>query len=255
MKKAVIYARFSSDLQREESIDAQIRACKEYAARNELHILSVYADEAVSGRTANRAQYQKLLRDAQKHGFDVILIHKYDRIGRNLGEHVNLAARLESWGVQLVSVSQDFGDSAEAKIMRTLRSFRRSYLAIVSAFMVSAAVKSSSFGKSPQKISVPAIRSFVVTSKAAAIFCIDSQEGDRSPLSYLPMKITEQPHFSDNSFCVIFCFLRIDCIFSPIVIDYHLKIIIAQIYPFGKFFQIFFQNYLTKYPYSDIMYL
>lgn len=120
MKKAVIYARFSSDLQREESIDAQIRACKEYAARNDMHILAVYSDEAVSGRTANRAQYQKMLRDAQKRSFDVILIHKYDRIGRNLGEHVNLAAKLESWGVQLVSVSQDFGDSAEAKIMRTL---------------------------------------------------------------------------------------------------------------------------------------
>lgn len=120
MKNAVIYARFSSDLQREESIDAQIRACKEYAARNELHIVGVYADEAVSGRTANRAQYQKMLRECQKHSFDVILIHKYDRIGRNLGEHVNLAARLDQWGVQLVSVSQDFGDSAEAKIMRTL---------------------------------------------------------------------------------------------------------------------------------------
>ena len=120
MKNAVIYARFSSDLQREESIDAQIRACREYAARNELHIVGVYADEAVSGRTANRAQYQKLLRDAQKRSFSVILIHKYDRIGRNLGEHVNLAARLDALGVQLVSVSQDFGDSAEAKIMRTL---------------------------------------------------------------------------------------------------------------------------------------
>lgn len=120
MRNAVIYARFSSDLQREESIDAQVRACREYAARNDLHILRVYADEAVSGRTANRAQYQKLLRDCQKHDFAVILIHKYDRIGRNLGEHVNLAARLEQLGVQLVSVSQDFGDSAEAKIMRTL---------------------------------------------------------------------------------------------------------------------------------------
>ena len=120
MRNAVIYARVSSDLQREESIDAQVRACREYAARSDLHIVGVYADEAVSGRTANRAQYQKMLRDCQKHEFGVILIHKYDRIGRNLGEHVNLAARLDQLGVQLVSVSQDFGDSAEAKIMRTL---------------------------------------------------------------------------------------------------------------------------------------
>lgn len=120
MKNAVIYARFSSDNQREESIDAQIRACRDYAAHKEYNVIAVYSDEAVSGKTANRTQYQKLLRDAQKGIFDVILIHKYDRIGRNLGEHVNLTARLDKLGVQLIAVSQDFGNSAEAKIMRSL---------------------------------------------------------------------------------------------------------------------------------------
>jgi len=120
MKNAVIYARFSSDLQREESIDAQLRACREYAAHKELNIIGVYADEAVSGRTVQRSQYQKLLRDCQKGGFDIILIHKYDRIGRNLGEHVNLTAKLDKLGVQLIAVSQDFGNTAEAKIMRSL---------------------------------------------------------------------------------------------------------------------------------------
>lgn len=120
MKNAVIYARFSSDLQREESIDAQVRACREYAAHKELNILAVYADEAVSGKTANRSQYQKLLRDCQRGDFSVILIHKYDRIGRNLGEHVNLTAKLDKLGEQLIAVSQDFGNTAEAKIMRAL---------------------------------------------------------------------------------------------------------------------------------------
>ena len=120
MKNAVIYARFSSDLQREESIDAQVRACREYAAHKEMNIIGVYADEAVSGKTANRSQYQKLLRDCQRGDFSVILIHKYDRIGRNLGEHVNLTAKLDKLGVQLIAVSQDFGNSAEAKIMRSL---------------------------------------------------------------------------------------------------------------------------------------
>lgn len=63
---AVIYARFSSDMQREESIDAQVRACREYAAAKGLHVTDVYADEAISGKgskTASRARYQKLLRD------------------------------------------------------------------------------------------------------------------------------------------------------------------------------------------------
>lgn len=120
MKNAVIYARFSSDLQREESIDAQVRACREYAAGHEMNVLSVYADEAISGKTANRAQYQKMLRAAQRGDFEVILIHKYDRIARNLGEHVNLTAKLDKLGVQLIAVTQDFGNTAEAKIMRTL---------------------------------------------------------------------------------------------------------------------------------------
>ena len=123
MKTAVIYARYSSDRQTEESIEAQVRACNAYAAAHNLHVTDVYADEAISGKgsaTAKRTQYQKLLRDAEKHRFDLILIHKYDRIARNLGEHVNLEKRLTDWNVQLVAAAQDFGTSNEAKLVRTL---------------------------------------------------------------------------------------------------------------------------------------
>ncbi len=123
MKKAVIYARYSSDRQTEDSIEAQVRACREYAAAHDLHILEVYADEAISGKgekTASRARYQKLLRDAGKGTFEIILIHKYDRIARNLGEHVNLEQRLNKKGVTLIAAAQDFGSSKEAKIMRAL---------------------------------------------------------------------------------------------------------------------------------------
>lgn len=120
---AAIYARFSSDKQTEDSIEAQVRACREYAAKHELQVLEVYADEAISGKgskTAGRVKYQKLLRDTDKGLFDIILIHKYDRIARNLGEHVNLEKRLNDKGVKLVAVAQDFGTTNEAKIMRAL---------------------------------------------------------------------------------------------------------------------------------------
>lgn len=122
-KNAVIYARYSSDKQTEDSIEAQVRACREYAAAKGLNVLSVYADEAISGKgskTANRAQYQKMLRDCGKGLFDIILIHKYDRIARNLGEHVNLEARLKEKHITLIATAQDFGGSSEAKIMRAL---------------------------------------------------------------------------------------------------------------------------------------
>ena len=123
MKDAVIYARYSSDKQDEASIDAQVRACREYAASKGYAVLEVYADEAVSGKgskTASRKAYQKLLRDVNKGRFDTILIHKYDRVARNLGEHVNLEKELKDRAVELIAVAQDFGSSAEAKIMKTL---------------------------------------------------------------------------------------------------------------------------------------
>ena len=120
---AVIYARYSSDKQTEDSIEAQVRACREYASKKDILILDIYSDEAISGKgskTASRTQYQKMLRDCDKGLFDTILIHKYDRIARNLGEHVSLEKRLSSKGISLVAVAQDFGSSNEAKIMRTL---------------------------------------------------------------------------------------------------------------------------------------
>lgn len=123
MTQAVIYARFSSDKQTEDSIEAQVRACREYAAGRGLTVGEVYADEAISGKgskTASRRAYQRLLRDAEKGAFDTILIHKYDRIARNLGEHVNLEQRLSKLRVTLIATAQDFGDTKEAKIMRAL---------------------------------------------------------------------------------------------------------------------------------------
>lgn len=120
---AIIYARYSSDKQTEDSIDAQIRACRDYAAANGHTIAGAYTDEAVSGKgskTASRVQYQKMMRDCDKGLFSVILIHKYDRVARNLGEHVTLEKKLHDKGIDLIAVAQNFGTTNEAKIMRTL---------------------------------------------------------------------------------------------------------------------------------------
>lgn len=120
MQRAVIYARYSSDKQTEDSIEAQLRACREYASNKQYQIIDTYIDEAVSGKTAARAQYQKLLRDCEKDKFEIILIHKYDRIARNLLEHVNLEQKLKANNILLIATAQDFGLSNEAKIMRSL---------------------------------------------------------------------------------------------------------------------------------------
>lgn len=123
MKKAVIYARYSSTMQNDGSIEAQERACREYAKRNEISVIRVYADKAISGtdsKTEARAAYQTMLRDSRKHTFDLILIHKYDRVARSLSEQVNLEIRLKRENIQLIAVAQDFGNTNEAMIARAI---------------------------------------------------------------------------------------------------------------------------------------
>ena len=96
--KAAIYTRFSSDNQTELSTQAQVRACTEYAKANGLDIYKIYSDEAISGteeKTDHRLQYQLMLQDAKQKRFDVLLIHKYDRVARSLEEHVRLSKMME----------------------------------------------------------------------------------------------------------------------------------------------------------------
>ena len=66
MIKAVIYARYSSHNQREESIEGQIRECQEFAARNGFIIIGEYIDRAISGKTDNREDFQRMIRDSEK---------------------------------------------------------------------------------------------------------------------------------------------------------------------------------------------
>ncbi len=71
---AVIYARYSSDSQREESIEGQIRECTEYAKRNGITILGTYIDRALSARSADRPEFQRMIKDAEKELFEIALV-------------------------------------------------------------------------------------------------------------------------------------------------------------------------------------
>ena len=72
---AVIYARFSSDRQREESIEGQLRECKEYAQRNGIRVIDSYIDRALSAskETEKRLDFQRMIRDSGRHLFDTVL--------------------------------------------------------------------------------------------------------------------------------------------------------------------------------------
>ena len=81
--KAVIYARYSSDNQREESIEGQLRECTAYCQKNEITIVRTYIDRALSAKTDNRPDFQRMIKDSAKGLFDVVLVWKLDRFARN----------------------------------------------------------------------------------------------------------------------------------------------------------------------------
>ena len=121
--KVAIYTRFSSNNQTEMSTAAQVRACREFAEHSGMEIYKIYSDEAVSGteeKTDARQQYQKLLADAKRHLFDMILIHKYDRIARSLEEHVRLSALTKKEKIPIIAVAQNFGDSIEGDFAKQM---------------------------------------------------------------------------------------------------------------------------------------
>ena len=82
--KAVIYARYSSDNQREESIEGQIRECTAFADKNDITILRPYIDRAFSARTDNRPEFQRMIKDSSRHLFDAVIVWKLDRFSRTV---------------------------------------------------------------------------------------------------------------------------------------------------------------------------
>lgn len=96
MKRAAIYARYSSDNQHYESITAQLRACREYCKQRGYIVVKVYTDEAISGTsTAGREAFQQMILDSADDIFDVVVFHKIDRNARNEIDYYNQYSPLE----------------------------------------------------------------------------------------------------------------------------------------------------------------
>ena len=118
MERAVIYARYSSDHQREESIDAQVRACREYCQRKGYLVTNIYADEAKSGKSiAKREQYKKMLSDSQKNLFDVVVFHKIDRNSRNELDYYLTKNQLISSGIKYEYAAQNIDTSPAGQMV------------------------------------------------------------------------------------------------------------------------------------------
>ena len=117
---AVIYARYSSDSQREASIEGQLRDCKDYAEKNGITVVGTYIDRAYSAKTDDRPDFQRMIKDSGKKIFDVVLVWKLDRFARNRFDAVNYKYQLEKNGVHLVSAMEPISQGPEGIMVESM---------------------------------------------------------------------------------------------------------------------------------------
>ena len=124
MTNAVAYARFSTDMQREESIEAQIRAIEDYCGKNGYNLIKVFADRGISGTKDNRPEFQRMIDECKQpsntRNFDVVIVHKLDRFARNRFDSAIYKKVLKENDIKLYSVLENLNDSPESVILESV---------------------------------------------------------------------------------------------------------------------------------------
>ena len=119
-KTAVIYARFSSDRQTEQSIEGQLRECMAYAESHDIRVVDTYIDRAMSGTNDNRDSFQQMLRDAKSRPWDHVIVYKLDRFSRNKYEMAIHRKSLTDNGITLISATEHIPEGPEGIILESL---------------------------------------------------------------------------------------------------------------------------------------
>ena len=120
MQRAAAYVRYSSDNQREESIEAQLRAIRDYAAREGFAITQIYPDEAKSATTDQRPRFLEMMRDAESGLFQAVIVHKLDRFSRDRYDSAYYKRHLKWCSVRLISVLENLDDSPESIVLESV---------------------------------------------------------------------------------------------------------------------------------------
>lgn len=120
MKTAVIYARYSSTNQTEQSIEGQVHVCEDYAKKHDILIVDSYIDRAMSGTNDDRESFQQMLKDSNNKKWDFVLVYKLDRFARNKYESAIHRKHLKDNGIKLVSAMENIPDTPEGILMESL---------------------------------------------------------------------------------------------------------------------------------------
>lgn len=117
---AVIYARYSSSGQREESIEGQLRECHAYAKHNGFTVVGEYVDKALTGRTDKRPDFQRMLRDSERGIFKAVILWKTDRFARNRYDSAMYKYKLKKNGVRLYYAKESIPEGPEGIILESV---------------------------------------------------------------------------------------------------------------------------------------
>lgn len=120
IKNAVIYARYSSDKQTEQSIEGQVRECTSYALSKDLDVIDTYIDRALSGTVDNRPAFQQMIKDSSTGKFNNIIVYKTDRFARNRYDSAKYKSQLKKNGVKLHYAKEHIPDGIEGILMESL---------------------------------------------------------------------------------------------------------------------------------------
>lgn len=118
--KAAIYVRYSSDNQRDESIEAQIRAIKEYCVKNAIEVVKIYTDEALTATSDKRPAFLQMIDDSKRIFFDSVIVHKLDRFARNRYDSAFYKKKLKDNGIKVISILEYLDDSPESIILESV---------------------------------------------------------------------------------------------------------------------------------------
>ena len=171
----VIYARFSSHSQTEQSIEGQLKVCYEYAESNHYTVVGEYIDRAISGTTDNRAEFQRMISDSDRHTFEGVLVYQLDRFARNRYDSAINKAKLKKNGVRVLSAKENIADDASGILVEGVLESMAEYYSVelsqkIHRGMAINAEKCLSNGSNPGLgFKVDAERRFYVDKEEAAI--------------------------------------------------------------------------------------
>lgn len=126
----VVYARYSSHNQNEQSIEGQLEVCRAYAKQNNYNIIKEYIDRATTGTNDNRPQFLQMIEDSSEKNFEGVLVYKLDRFARNRIDSAIYRDKLKNNNVKLFSAMENIADNPESIILESVLEGMNEYFSV-----------------------------------------------------------------------------------------------------------------------------